>query len=252
MKNKLGPDNKTECGPIIEKVGLKRGVIHRDYIAHCLRWNFILGQIKRGMSIIDVGCGSIPLLKALYSMKLKPFIYVGVDVRKSCIDELMAFKTNFPKIGYLTDVRINPLPTLGQLILNRDALDFDVAVCLEVVEHFENKYVDHVLSEIRKVLVPGGTLYLSTPNYDHVHQAKHHVYEFTAQELMDHILRYFRIERMIGTFASQKDIIPVLTDPEKEVFDMYKEFWSSDLLSVIFASQHPFESRNILYVCRKE
>jgi 2-polyprenyl-3-methyl-5-hydroxy-6-metoxy-1,4-benzoquinol methylase len=243
MKDKLGSDNKTECGPVIEKCGISRGVIHRDYLSHCLRWNFIVGKIKRGMRVLDVGCGSIPLLKALYSMKLKPDYYMGIDIRSKCIDMIKEFKTNFPKFGLVLDIRTNPIP---------DTDFYDVVVCLEVVEHFESKYIDHVLNQLKKSLKLGGTLYLSTPNYDHVHKAKHHIYEFTAQELMDHILKYFKIERMIGTFASQKDIIPVLTEEEKKVFDMYKEFWSSDLLSVIFASQHPFESRNILYVCRKE
>ena len=82
----LGPVNKTECGMVIERIALPRGQIHRDYIAHCLRWSYVLKQVKIGMNIIDVGCGSFPLLKALYSNKLKPSLYVGVDIRRSVIE----------------------------------------------------------------------------------------------------------------------------------------------------------------------
>jgi 2-polyprenyl-3-methyl-5-hydroxy-6-metoxy-1,4-benzoquinol methylase len=243
----LGPVNTTECGMVIERIALPRGQIHRDYIAHCLRWSYVLKQVKIGMRIIDVGCGSFPLLKALYSNKLKPSLYLGVDLRKSVIEKMMAFKTNFPVIGVNTDIRVDKLSHAGSLCDEA----FDIAVCLEVVEHFEERYVDHVLSEVRRVLKVGGLLLLSTPNFNGS-AAKHHIHEYTAEELGKHIWKYFTVEKMIGTFASQRDIEPVLSPAEREVYEGLKSWFKPEIISVMFSALHPLESRNILWLCRKE
>lgn len=256
MKRKdLGPVNTTECGMVIERIALPRGQIHRDYIAHCLRWSYVLKQVKIGMRIIDVGCGSFPLLKALYSNKLKPSLYVGVDIRKSVIEKMMHFKTNFTVIGHETDIRVNPLPSVRDMTFSSGHTDgwndYDIAVCLEVVEHFEDKYVDHVLSEIRRVLKVGGLLLLSTPNFNGS-AAKHHIHEYTAEELGRHIWKYFTVEKMIGTFASQRDIEPVLSPAEREVYENLKSWFKPEIISIMFSALHPYQSRNILWVCRKE
>lgn len=237
---------------VIERIALPRGQIHRDYIAHCLRWSYVLRQVKIGMKIIDVGCGSFPLLKALYSNKLKPAVYLGVDIRKSVIEKMLKFKTNFPVLGFTLDIRTDLLPPApGNNGHGGDYRDYDIAVCLEVVEHFEDKYIDHVLSEIRRVLRTGGLLLLSTPNFNGS-AAKNHIHEYTIDELAKHIWKYFTVEKMIGTFASQKDIEPVLSPAEREVYEELKSWFKPEIISVMFASMHPKESRNILWVCRKE
>jgi 2-polyprenyl-3-methyl-5-hydroxy-6-metoxy-1,4-benzoquinol methylase len=256
----LGPINTTECGMVIERIALPRGQIHRDYIAHCLRWSYVLKQVKIGMQIIDVGCGSFPLLKALYSNKLKPRLYVGLDIRRSVIEKMMKFKTNFTVIGHETDIRVESLPIPEEVVFTAErpfgafttqTEGYDIAVCLEVVEHFEDKYVDHVLSEIRRVLKVGGLLLLSTPNFNGS-AAKNHIHEYTADELGKHIWKYFTVEKMIGTFASQRDIEPVLSPAEREVYENLKSWFKPEIISVVFASMHPLQSRNILWVCRKE
>ena len=40
----------------------ERGFIHRDYIAHCMRWTHVIKQLPRGKlyeraTIVDAGCG---------------------------------------------------------------------------------------------------------------------------------------------------------------------------------------------------
>jgi 2-polyprenyl-3-methyl-5-hydroxy-6-metoxy-1,4-benzoquinol methylase len=259
-KTDLGPVNTTECGMVIERIALPRGQIHRDYIAHCIRWSYVLRQIKIGEKVIDVGCGSFPLLKALYSNKLKPSLYVGVDIRKSVIEKMMKFKTNFTVIGHESDIRVDPLPTVEDVTCSeerpfgsftQETEGYDLAVCLEVVEHFEDKYVNFVLSEIRRVLKVGGLLLLSTPNFNGS-AAKHHIHEYTAVELGRHIWKYFTVEKMIGTFASQRDIEPVLDPSERDVYEKMKSWFKPEIISVVFAAFHPLESRNILWVCRKE
>jgi 2-polyprenyl-3-methyl-5-hydroxy-6-metoxy-1,4-benzoquinol methylase len=241
----LGPDNKTQLD--IEKA-TERGLIHRDYIAHCLRWNHVLKFARRGDSILDLGCGDGMLAQILFVNKFRPKQYVGLDVRKTAIEKLMSRKVNFPVTGIVNDIRIGSIGDAASDFLEK----FDVVVCFEIIEHFEDKYLDHVLQEIYRVLKPSGYLLLSTPNYDGVHKARNHVHEYYEVELGMHLEKVFSSIWKIGTFASQKDILSVLTWSERELFDNLSKWFDSNVLSVIFASLHPSQSRNILWVCRKE
>jgi len=64
-----------------------RGFIHRDYIAHCLRWSHVIKHLsQRGLyrdaRILDIGCGKeTPLAKTMYTSKMSPVdgYYIGVD-----------------------------------------------------------------------------------------------------------------------------------------------------------------------------
>ncbi len=63
-----------------------RGFIHRDYIAHCLRWTHVCKYLYtrhnyKTARVLDIGCGrELPMAKMLYSSKLIPAAYYGVDV----------------------------------------------------------------------------------------------------------------------------------------------------------------------------
>lgn len=58
-----------------------------------------------------------------------------------------------------------------------DDAEFDYVACLEGIEHAENYH--HVLRECRRVLKPGGTLLLSTPNPLNVKSRRRYYYRGT-------------------------------------------------------------------------
>jgi len=84
-------------------------------------------------SLLDLGCGDQYLRAPSESVGL---VYRGIDV-----DEC--------------DFDCDPLPVVGG--------QYDVVVSLAVIEHLANP--GHFLAEISRVLRPGGTLILSTPNW---------------------------------------------------------------------------------------
>jgi len=234
--------NLTEISTTPERA-LSRTYLHRDYLSHSIRYSYALKLIKRGMSIADIGCGRNYILKAVYSNKLKPEIFLAVDARRGPVEFARNFKTNFPVKGIVMDIRKVSYPTSYDNV-------FDVVTCFEVVEHFEAKYLPHVLSEIYRILKPGGVLLLSTPNFNGK-AASNHIHEYISDELNSYLIEYFTVERKHGTYASQRDIEPVLTRSEREVYTKLKNWFNTDILSLIFASLHPDQSRNILWVCRK-
>jgi len=69
-------------------------------------------------------------------------------------------------------------------------------------------------------------------------------------DLKEKIEKYFVIENIYGTFASQSEIIPVLANDELKVFNKLKTYYDSNLLSIMLAPLHPIESRNCLWRLR--
>ena len=75
---------------------------------------------------------------------------------------------------------------------------FDVVVSMETIEHMDD--VDLYLSELSRVLKPGGRAILSTPqnSIGHIPLTPAHIHEFTLDELRSCCGRHFAIEKIIG------------------------------------------------------
>jgi len=227
--------NKTQLD--IEKAE-ERGIVHRDYIAHCLRWTHILKYAKIGQSWCDIGCGNFMLAKVLYSNKYKPFIYVGIDVRESLQNVIP--KTNF-------DIKFIPGNFVEMDLSILKNYNFDNIVAFEILEHNTKENGIKLLENIKKISSTNTNIFLSTPNYNKKDKARNHIYEWEFNELKEELLKHFTIISVYGTFASQADIYPVLSPSEKELFTSLKKYYDSNLLSIIFAPNYPEHSRNCLW-----
>src|SRR6478752_3358418 len=82
-----------------------RGFIHRDYIAHCLRWTHVAKYLQskyKDARVLDVGCGvDLPMARLLYSSRLIVNDYVGVEYNKSHKFKMEPFHSGkFPISAY--------------------------------------------------------------------------------------------------------------------------------------------------------
>lgn len=242
-----------ERGKSIDKTHLSidnaeaRGFIHRDYIAHCLRWSHVIKylsghQLYKTADILDIGCGrEVPLAKTMYSSRLIPVTgsYTGVDVNRLEMPEM--FST-----GKF------PIELLGETdICNTDlgGSTFRVIACFEVLEHVEPEHTYRMLCKIRDLLEPGGMAFLSTPNYDEgVGAAANHVNEMTYKGLYYLLtMAGLEVKRSFGTFASQRDYKHLLTGTAAELYNRLADYYDSNYLATIFAPLYPAESRNVLW-----
>jgi len=120
-------------------------------LSHRLRYRRAISHlnIKSGMSILDYGCGDGYLL---------------VEINKKSSDCLLS--------GYEPDEKMfvelsrKIMETGISVVTNLEALDikeFDIIVCLEVLEHLGKKYREDIYSNIKNLLKKSGYILISVP-----------------------------------------------------------------------------------------
>ncbi len=255
-----------------------RGFIHRDYIAHCLRWTHVIKRLYERKTyqtarILDIGCGrELPFAKTLYSSKLAPAMYFGVDVGPILDEEVEKIaktqkfphklweKTNFLELAP-EDLRYEDNAAIGVL----PAILPNLVTCFEVLEHVEPKMMFDMLEHMKHLSSPDARFFISTPCWNRTDCAANHVNEMLYESLGAGFERHgFVVENVYGTFASIRDYEHLL-DPGRQgvdidhceanhlndVFNQLREYYDTNFLSCIFAPLFPAQSRNCLWELRK-
>ena len=244
-----------------------RGFIHRDYLAHCLRWTHVVKRLYerqcwKTSRILDVGCGrELPLAKLLYSSKLIPEAYVGVDVGPINDDDFAKLKG---EMSIVTEIHEHQnFLELGQRDVGQ-VLDIDedkvpihilpnIVVCFEVLEHVEPKMMIDMLEHMKCLTSPDARFFISTPCWNRVDCAANHVNEMLYEALGSVFERHgFHVEHVYGTFASIKDYEHLIMQQKlSDIFLKLREYYDTNFLSCIFAPLFPAQSRNALWELRK-
>lgn len=235
----------------------ERGIIHRDLIAHCHRWSHVAkflhqGKNYDGATILDIGCGKeTPMARTLYSNRLIPAQYVGIDANKTFED------FNFGKMK--ADIHTGLFPYDVDIsdnafgIGDKDYVKPDVIVSFEVLEHVQPDVTYEMLSAIWDIAHEETTIFISTPCYDErVGSAANHPNEITRDALgalLEDI--GFEIEGNWGTFASIRDYEKEMSSAEHIVFQRLRDYYDTNVLATIFAPLYPEKSRNNLWKLKR-
>lgn len=233
-----------------------RGFLHRDYIAHCFRWSHVIKRLMERKrydtaKVMDIGCGrELPFAKTLYSSKMIPASYVGVDAGPMKPDSVEDVQK-----GKMAD-RVTLYPqTLFSLEFAQKFEPGSITdiVCFEVAEHVEPIMLKDMLAGMMHLLDPDiGRIWISTPCWDYKSCAANHVNEMTYAAFGGMLCEAgFHIEDVHGTFASISDYKPYMSPAYKEVFEDLREYYDSNVLATIFAPMFPAQSRNCLWEVRK-
>ena len=184
-----------------------RGFIHRDYIAHCLRWTHVSKYLHlqaryKTARIIDIGCGKdMPLARMLYTSRLAPEKYLGIEYNKMEIPDM--FKNSNFKPDLIAGVDFT---TVDQNNI-AGGLQYNYSTCFEVLEHVEPIKAIAILDHLPKFLAENSVSWFSTPCWDEkVGAAANHVNEMTYQAFGSLLEEMgYKILKHWGTFASIKD-----------------------------------------------
>ena len=135
-------------------------------------WRFLRPQFA-GLQgrMLDVGCGEMP-----FAAMLPPAVeYVGIDVA-----EAMSFGMSTNPAIHTFDGRAIPFPSAS----------YDHVLCTEVLEHAEDP--EALMTEMHRVLKPGGSLIMTVPFSARVHHAPYDFHRFTR----------YRLRAMAAPFSS--------------------------------------------------
>jgi SAM-dependent methyltransferase len=139
------------------------------------RRSFLLGELRADDRVLDLGCGD-----GVFSAVAADAgaAVMGVDVAQAA---LARARRRAPQIEYRLAPFDGPLPLDDNVV--------ELVWASEVIEHVAD--TARWLSEVRRVLVPGGRLLLTTPSHGRLLVALRGVEAFSAP-LGDHLHLYTR------------------------------------------------------------
>jgi SAM-dependent methyltransferase len=169
------------------------------YLMHIATYRFA-ESFAQGKRVLDFGCGSG------YGSARMAEVATSVDAVDVAEDAVAHAKEKFlrPNLRFTRIDPSAPLPFANA--------SFDTVLSFQVFEHVTN--VDHYLSEIRRVLVPGGTLILVTPDRStrllplQRPWNRWHVKEYSARSLESVMRRTFADVQM-QLMSGRRDVIDV-------------------------------------------
>lgn len=226
----------------------ERGFLHRDYIAHCFRWTHVVKRLAKSGAyknavILDIGAGKeIPFAKMLYSSRMIPKAYYGVDAGTFKAESISLLKGEMAQKSKF-------FPNTDFLCKFNEEVSPSHIIMFEVLEHVEPKHGLGILRKVKKMLPKDGLFFLSTPCWDGT-TAKNHVNEINYHALGAVLGSIFTIEEVYGTFASISDYKHLLESfgIAPSAFEKLREYYDTNVLSTIFAPVFPQYSRNALWV----
>lgn len=133
---------------------------HNDWLAHVTRYGHVMDAVQKrhAVSILDVGCGKLQLLKYLWRNRSQfEGVFTGLDLRahEAWMDEIGWTKGNLNLVQM--DIVLDSLPA-------QVPQQYDVVVCTEVLEHIPRESGVVLMKKLHDWTKPGGVCFLSTPN----------------------------------------------------------------------------------------
>ena len=151
-----------------------------------VRRSFLLGDLRTGEAVLDLGCGAGEFTAIAAAAGARA---VGVDVAEAA---LARARVRHPQL----DFRLVPID--GPLPFDDNA--FDLVWASEVIEHVAD--TARWLSEVRRVLAPGGRLLITTPSHGRLLLAIGGIERY-SQPLGDHLHLYSKrsLRSLLGEFG---------------------------------------------------
>ena len=162
-----------------------RGVVAE----HVARYEYV-SDAARGKRVLDLACGSGYGSAILARTAAR---VVGVDVSPDAV-AVAAVRYAGADVRFLCgDARRVPLAPE----------QFDLVTSFETIEHLPDGDIDAYLDEVHRVLVPGGRVFVSTPDRDSYSLGgatgnPFHLHEFNREEFTARIGRRFEVSAMYG------------------------------------------------------
>jgi 2-polyprenyl-3-methyl-5-hydroxy-6-metoxy-1,4-benzoquinol methylase len=177
-----------------------------------LRRRFLLEAVTAGDRVLDVGCGEGRFASELVSAGAS---VVGIDVAEEPLRRARRSEMERSPIGQRPRLDLRLVDADGPWSL-ADA-SFDIVWAGETIEHVAD--TAGWLSEVRRVLRPGGRLLLSTPDHGRLRvlwlALSRRAFEAHFDPRADHLRYYTRagLTRLLGEFGFQAVAVRAAAGP---------------------------------------
>ena len=192
---------------------LETFVFNESTIEHLHRYA-LAADLAAGKKVLDIACGEG---YGSHLLAIKATAVTGMDISPEVIEKARA-KYKASNLQFET-AKAENIPAPDQ--------SFDLVVSFETLEHLE----DHaaMLGEIKRVLVPGGLLLISTPDKKQYSEARNyknpfHVKELSGSEFESLLNNYFTNVLICG---QQMTYSSVISGPGTHGFDRYSGNYDS-------------------------
>lgn len=244
-----------------------------------LHMHYKAAQIcKSGDKVLDVCCGRAMVLPLLRRIRPKILSYVGVDIwpanwssafRRSAVMNISEkrFAPNYP-----SEQGEEPFYPFPITFVEADVADmhkplsdlklspFDMIIYMASIEHMQKTAGIQSVVECFRLLRPGGTMFLTTPNtedkeneYDTQYAA--HLYEWGRQEVRDTCESIgFVIEQEFGLLAKVRGYREAMEEEYPElvpIFDKFREYYPSTWLYSVFPVITPLIADEVAFIMSK-
>ena len=152
----------------------------------------LLSKLPKNKKILDIGCGEGALVK---EFKKKGYNIIGMDIN---------YESKLVSKGNITNIKFKKS-------------SFDIALCLDVIEHLDFENQEKAFREIHRILKPNGILLVAVPNLAHfisrisflltgnlirTSKIERHKGDRTVKEYKIIINKYFIIKKRKGIFPT--------------------------------------------------
>jgi SAM-dependent methyltransferase len=163
-----------------------------------LRRGFLLADVRPGVRLLDLGCGEGAFSAEAARAGAR---VVGAEVAEAAVRRALARHSEL-------DVRLVPIG--GPLPFEDGA--FELVWASEVIEHVGD--TARWLSEVRRVLAPGGRLLVTTPSHGRLRLAVGGIERFSPP-LGDHLHLYTRrsLAEVLGEFGFADVVVRAVAGP---------------------------------------
>ena len=156
---------------------------------HFARYEFAKKYLKPNFVVLDAACGTG------YGSD-----FISDSVKKVIGLEISDHALNWARNNHQ---KVNIEFKKGDLNKPLDILSgsVDTVISFETLEHMENQ--DNMLSEFKRVLKPGGLIFISSPDREILKEKagddnKFHIHELSKKEFVDMLQKYFKLDELYG------------------------------------------------------
>jgi ubiquinone/menaquinone biosynthesis C-methylase UbiE len=157
---------------------------------HLERYEFTKDHLKPGARVLDAACGT----------------GYGTEILAKVAGHVVGLEFNEHALAWAKEHYMHPNTEYLRADLNKpltmfDDKTFDAIASFETLEHVEDQ--ETMLSEFKRILKPGGLLFLSSPDReiitDKAHTDNHfHVNELSKKEFVEKMKKYFLLKELYG------------------------------------------------------